>query len=301
MANTPSGSRGPNPRQAPGVEHLRSAPHRMLHSGSFYDARRTALDKDKWLLVDLQSPQVNINREFWADKGVQVVVRKLCIFWQKNMLSQVGDQVGVFYDVRKRLCVLLIHPLTGEKIRQWGHDTRRKTWLEDMAYFSQVKPSDYRPPRRLPPSPESERNLMKLKSDHAERCFQSAKSAWSFFSQDFEVQSTKSAWSFFSRDFEVQSTKSAWSLLFWGATLVTESPPFWSLHSIFFFLVNSGFLFGGIRLSFISKILYCEHVTCDWMRRACQSCCLVIDHPIWKPRSCDKQCRAGGVNPRHYR
>ena len=84
--------RGGNPWDAAegggGISKLFQPPLQLLFHGSFADARATAKEKKKWLLVNIQKEDIFashlLNRDVWADELIHSMIKEGFIFWQMS-------------------------------------------------------------------------------------------------------------------------------------------------------------------------------------------------------------------------
>lgn len=71
-----------------GISKLFQPPLHMIFHGNFADARATAREGNKWLLVNIQREDIfashMLNRDVWADELVQALVREGFVFWQMS-------------------------------------------------------------------------------------------------------------------------------------------------------------------------------------------------------------------------
>lgn len=127
-------------------------PVALMFNGSFEKAKDVASDENKWLLVNLQSTKEfishRLNRDTWADEAVSQTIRaNNFIFWQ--VYDDDGDddisecrKVCGYYKLDSLPVVLVIDPVTGEKMRKWSGMVDPVSLLEDLLSFMDSGPRD---------------------------------------------------------------------------------------------------------------------------------------------------------------
>ncbi|OMO60741.1 hypothetical protein CCACVL1_23899 [Corchorus capsularis] len=120
--------------------------HLMFH-GPFEKAKSAASVEDKWLLVNLQSTKEfsshMLNRDTWGNEAVSQTVSTNFIFWQVYDDSSEGRKVCTYYRLDSIPVVLVIDPITGQKMRSWTGMVQPETLLEDLVQFMDGGPRDY--------------------------------------------------------------------------------------------------------------------------------------------------------------
>ncbi|KAH9735316.1 Plant UBX domain-containing protein 7 [Citrus sinensis] len=98
-------------------------PFHVMFNGSFEKAKDAALAQDKWLLVNLQSTKefssLMLNRDTWGNEAVSQIISVNFIFWQEYDDTSEGRKVCSFYNMDSIPAVLVIDPITGQKICSW--------------------------------------------------------------------------------------------------------------------------------------------------------------------------------------
>ncbi|KAH9671708.1 Plant UBX domain-containing protein 7 [Citrus sinensis] len=98
-------------------------PFHVMFNGSFEKAKDAALAQDKWLLVNLQSTKefssLMLNRDTWGNEAVSQIISGNFIFWQEYDDTSEGWKVCSFYNMDSIPAVLVIDPITGQKICSW--------------------------------------------------------------------------------------------------------------------------------------------------------------------------------------
>ncbi|XP_065617723.1 plant UBX domain-containing protein 7 isoform X1 [Quercus suber] len=120
--------------------------HLMLH-GSFEKAKDAASVQDKWLLVNLQSTKEftshMLNRDTWANEAVSQTISTNIIFWQVYDDTTEGRKVCTYYKLDSIPVVLVIDPITGQKMRSWCGMVQPERLLEDLLPFMDGGPKDH--------------------------------------------------------------------------------------------------------------------------------------------------------------
>lgn len=125
----------------------------LMFNGSFEKAKDVGSDENKWLLVNLQSPKEftshTLNRDTWADEAVSQTIRASnFIFWQVYDDDDDDDddsecrKVCGYYKLDSLPVVLVIDPITGEKMRKWCGMVDPVSLLEDLLSFMENGPRD---------------------------------------------------------------------------------------------------------------------------------------------------------------
>ncbi|XP_009599661.1 plant UBX domain-containing protein 7-like [Nicotiana tomentosiformis] len=122
-------------------------PFALLYNGPFNNAIDTAKTQNKWLLVNVQSMQEftshMLNRDTWANDYVARIIKKNFIFWQVNDDTEEGQKVCTYYKLNSLPVILVIDPITGQKMRSWNGMVQPENLLEDITSFIDLSPSEY--------------------------------------------------------------------------------------------------------------------------------------------------------------
>lgn len=96
----PGHSGGMNARMAfsraedPSVEWMFSPPHHLSFPGTLAEARATAKNDHKWILVNIQCDKAFsshlLNRDVWTNDTLVSLIRSNFVFWQRGTTSQDG-------------------------------------------------------------------------------------------------------------------------------------------------------------------------------------------------------------------
>lgn len=122
-------------------------PFALMHHGPFEKAKVAASAQDKWLLVNLQSSKEfsshMLNRDTWANEAVAQTVRTNFIFWQVYDDTSEGRKVCTYYKLDSIPVVLVIDPITGQKMRSWFGMVQPERLLEELLPFMDSGPKDH--------------------------------------------------------------------------------------------------------------------------------------------------------------
>ncbi|KAK3211503.1 hypothetical protein Dsin_016209 [Dipteronia sinensis] len=122
-------------------------PFHLMLNRSFEKAKDAASVQDKWLLVNLQSTKEftshMLNRDTWANDAVSQTVSTNFIFWQVYDDTSEGKKVCIYYKLDSIPVVLVIDPITGQKMRSWcGMVVQPENLLEDLVPFMDCSPRE---------------------------------------------------------------------------------------------------------------------------------------------------------------
>ncbi|XVF02945.1 hypothetical protein REPUB_Repub04eG0218300 [Reevesia pubescens] len=122
-------------------------PYHLMFIGPFDKAKAAASVEDKWLLVNLQSTKEfsshMLNRDTWGNEAVSQTISSNFIFWQVYDDSSEGRKVCTYYRLDSIPVVLVIDPITGQKMRSWCGMVQPENLLEDLVQFMDGGPRDY--------------------------------------------------------------------------------------------------------------------------------------------------------------
>lgn len=140
-------------------------PFELMHKGPFEKAKDTAKVMDKWFLVNVQSTMEfsshMLNRDTWGNEAVAQTISSNFIFWQVYNDTEDGRKVCTYYKLESVPVILVIDPVTGQKMRLWRGMIPPENLLEDLVSFMDGSPKDHhvslslkRPRESLHPSPQ---------------------------------------------------------------------------------------------------------------------------------------------------
>ncbi|OAY25414.1 plant UBX domain-containing protein 7 isoform X2 [Manihot esculenta] len=134
-----------NPRD--NLASLYRPPFHLMFHGSFEKAKGAASVQDKWLLVNIQSAKEfsshMLNRDTWANEAVAQTISTNFIFWQVYDDTSEGRKVCTYYKLDSIPVVLVIDPITGQKMRAWNGMIQPESLLEDLVQFMDGGPRDH--------------------------------------------------------------------------------------------------------------------------------------------------------------
>ncbi|XP_038701358.1 plant UBX domain-containing protein 7-like isoform X2 [Tripterygium wilfordii] len=140
-----SASTTENPRD--NLASLYRPPFHLMFQGSFEKAKAVASMQDKWLLVNLQSTKEfsshMLNRDTWANEAVAQTITTNFVFWQVYDDTSEGKKVCTYYKLDSIPVVLVIDPITGQKMRSWVGMVQPESFLEDLVPFMDGGPRDH--------------------------------------------------------------------------------------------------------------------------------------------------------------
>ncbi|KAK4264082.1 hypothetical protein QN277_029419 [Acacia crassicarpa] len=122
-------------------------PFHLMFTGTFDKAKTVASTDDKWLLVNIQSTKEfsshMLNRDTWANEAVSQTINTNFIFWQVYDDTTEGKKVCTYYRLDSVPVVLVIDPITGQKMRIWSGMVQPETLLEGLLAFMDAGPKDH--------------------------------------------------------------------------------------------------------------------------------------------------------------
>uniref|UniRef100_A0A1D1XQF1 UBX domain-containing protein 7 n=1 Tax=Anthurium amnicola TaxID=1678845 RepID=A0A1D1XQF1_9ARAE len=123
-------------------------PFALMYHGPFEKAKVEASLQDKWLLVNLQSTDEfsshMLNRDTWSNEAVAQTIRSNFIFWQVYHDTSEGKKVSTYYSLVNIPAILVIDPITGQKMRVWNGMMQPDRLLEDLLPFMDGGPQEHR-------------------------------------------------------------------------------------------------------------------------------------------------------------
>ncbi|WVZ25185.1 hypothetical protein V8G54_003729 [Vigna mungo] len=115
--------------------------------GLCMQAKDAASLQNKWLLVNIQSTKEfsshMLNRDTWANEAVSQTISTNCIFWQVYDDTTEGRKVCTYYRLDSIPVVLVIDPITGQKMRSWIGMVEPESLLEGLLAFLDAGPKDH--------------------------------------------------------------------------------------------------------------------------------------------------------------
>ncbi|CAH8306609.1 unnamed protein product [Eruca vesicaria subsp. sativa] len=119
----------------------------LFHGRTFEEAKSTCCEQNLWLLVNLQSrtefASHTLNRDLWANDTVSEAV--VCfVLWQVYDNTIEGKKISNFYKIDSAPpVVLVIDPVTGQKMRMWSGVIEAQSFVEDLSRFLEAGPHEH--------------------------------------------------------------------------------------------------------------------------------------------------------------
>ncbi|CAO3642123.1 unnamed protein product [Cunninghamella echinulata] len=140
--SSPSGNDGgasPATNKTRRLADLFRPPFDIMYRGGFEEARTTAKEQQKWLLVNVQdttefSCQI-LNRDLWSDTIVKDIVRESFVFLQYSHTSPEGRRYLTLYPVSQYPHVAIIDSRTGERIKTWDKALTPTDFMMEVTEF----------------------------------------------------------------------------------------------------------------------------------------------------------------------
>ncbi|WVZ87636.1 hypothetical protein U9M48_034243 [Paspalum notatum var. saurae] len=122
-------------------------PFSLMFNGPFDKAKLEASCLDKWLLINLQSTEEfsshMLNRDTWGNEAVAQLIRSNFIFWQVYHDTSEGRKVCTYYNLVSIPAILLIDPITGQKMHSWNGMVHPDRLLEDLLPYLDKGPKEH--------------------------------------------------------------------------------------------------------------------------------------------------------------
>lgn len=122
-------------------------PFALMFHGAFEKAKAAASTEDKWLLVNLQSTKEFsshlLNRDTWGNEAVAQTIKSNFIFWQVYDDTSEGKKVCTYYKVETAPTVMIIDPITGQRMRSWSGMIHPDRLLEDLFPYMDNGPQNH--------------------------------------------------------------------------------------------------------------------------------------------------------------
>ncbi|XP_020093031.1 plant UBX domain-containing protein 7 [Ananas comosus] len=139
-ASTTNGSRD-------NLASLYRPPFALMYNGPFDKAKVEAALQGKWLIINLQSREEfsshMLNRDTWANETLAETIRTNFIFWQVYHDSTEGKKVCTYYNLVSVPAILVIDPITGQKMRAWSGMVQPDRLLEDLLPYLDKGPKEH--------------------------------------------------------------------------------------------------------------------------------------------------------------
>lgn len=129
-----------------GLAAMFEPPRGMLFQGSFEDAKASAQEKERWLIVNLQSTSQfashRLNRDTWRNDMVQALVENNFVLFQAYDQVEEAQKLMHFYKVFELPTILIIDPVTGAPMRQWTGYVDAERLTEELLPFMELSIND---------------------------------------------------------------------------------------------------------------------------------------------------------------
>lgn len=126
-------------------------PRGILCTGGFEDAKQEAQRRNRWLVVNIQSPSNfdshRLNRDTWRDGTIQALVEAYFVLFQTYDVAEQGQELMAYYDVEELPVVLVVDPVTGAPMRRWYRFIEAVDLAENFVPFMEISFDDPRAAR----------------------------------------------------------------------------------------------------------------------------------------------------------
>jgi hypothetical protein len=126
---------------------LYQPPFALMFKGPFEKAKIDAALQEKWLLINIQSSEEfsshMLNRDTWANETLSQTIRSNFLFWQVYNTTSEGRKVCTFYKLVTLPAILVLDPITGQKMRAWTGMVQPDRLLEDLLPYLDKGPKDH--------------------------------------------------------------------------------------------------------------------------------------------------------------
>ncbi|CAO3656767.1 unnamed protein product [Mucor hiemalis] len=121
-------------------------PFDIMYHGDFEEARETAKEKNKWVMINIQNPtefscQV-MNRDLWSDSFVKDIIKESFIFLQYTNDSGDGKRYSTFYSVSGYPHVAIVDARTGERVKVWETQITPTDFMMEITEFLEQNNQD---------------------------------------------------------------------------------------------------------------------------------------------------------------
>ncbi|GAA5812525.1 hypothetical protein MFLAVUS_005981 [Mucor flavus] len=146
-SSSPAESLGsPASAKAKRLADLFRPPFDIMYRGNFEEARESAKERNKWLMINVQNPteftcQV-MNRDLWSDSFVKDIVRESFVFLQYANESADGKRYSTFYSISGYPHVAIIDARTGERVKVWEKQITPTDFMMEITEFLEQNSPD---------------------------------------------------------------------------------------------------------------------------------------------------------------
>ncbi|MCL7022803.1 hypothetical protein MKW94_003599 [Papaver nudicaule] len=122
-------------------------PFNLMYDGSFHETKQVAKRRDKWIIVNLQSRMEFdshvLNRDTWSNEVVADIISVNFIFWQAYNDTFEGQKVCDYYNLVYFPVVLVVDPITEQKVQTWSGMIQAERLLEELIPFMDAGPKNH--------------------------------------------------------------------------------------------------------------------------------------------------------------
>ncbi|KAJ0245550.1 Plant UBX domain-containing protein 16 [Hirschfeldia incana] len=120
----------------------------LFQGRTLEEAKSRSCAENLWLLVNLQSrtefASHTLNRDVWSNDTVSEAVMSSFVLWQVYDNTVEGKKISSFYKIDSAPpVVLVIDPVTGQKMRMWSGVIEAQSFVEDLAWFHEAGPHEH--------------------------------------------------------------------------------------------------------------------------------------------------------------
>ncbi|CAN7057948.1 hypothetical protein IGI04_015104 [Brassica rapa subsp. trilocularis] len=120
----------------------------LFEGRTFEEAKSTSCTQNLWLLVNLQSrtefASHALNRNLWSNDTVSEAVMCSFVLWQVYDNTIEGKKISNFYKIDSAPpVVLVIDPVTGQKMGMWSGVIDAQSFVEDLSRFLEAGPHEH--------------------------------------------------------------------------------------------------------------------------------------------------------------
>lgn len=120
----------------------------FLFKGLFQDSKSFSSRENLWLLVNIQSKTEfashALNRDLWSNEAVSQVIKSSFTLLQIYDDTDEGQKVSCFYKIESvPPVVLLIDPITGQKMCTWSGVIDTQSFVEDLMKYMDAGPNQH--------------------------------------------------------------------------------------------------------------------------------------------------------------
>ncbi|KAI3874037.1 hypothetical protein MKX03_035406 [Papaver bracteatum] len=114
---------------------------------TFHVAKQVAETQDRWLIVNVQSRKEfsshELNLYTWGNEAVSQTIVANFIFWQVYNDVTDGQKLCNYYKLTSFPVILVLDPITGQKVKSWTGMVEAVQLLEDLAPFMDAGPKHH--------------------------------------------------------------------------------------------------------------------------------------------------------------